>query len=104
MSDHTPGPWRIKGWRGQHDEDGAHIVGPDDQHIASSWGGLREMSPGSEWRRYHSDACLIAAAPDLLEAVMVAVRELEENGADLYDPEVIDTLRSAMKKATNIYV
>jgi hypothetical protein len=73
MSGHTPGPWWVRGWAGQHEEHGAQIVGPTGKQVASSWGGLYEAAPQSEWDRYHADAYLIAAAPELLAALRYTV-------------------------------
>lgn len=68
MNKHTPGPWRIDfGWseRHQHPSMGPHIVGSDDRSVI-------ELCPGY----FHSaegqvNARLIAAAPELLEALIV---------------------------------
>ena len=69
MTKHTAGPWAIGGFAGQHDEAGALIIAANGTCIASTRGGLRQNSSLAEWESYHADARLIAAAPDLLEAL-----------------------------------
>lgn len=64
MSKHTPGPWRITG-------DGHHIVpdimGPTDCAIAEM-----VLGPHRE-----ANAAVIAAAPDMLEALKFALTPLD---------------------------
>lgn len=91
MSDlkHTPGPWRLS-----RVEVLQRIEGPDGLHIATL--------PFSD--RKESNARLIAAAPDLLEAARGALRELCAlgGGAKLLDDataDVIRELRAAISKA-----
>jgi hypothetical protein len=71
----TPGPWRIAGFAGQHDEEGARIVAADGQTVAYTWGGLREASPRSEWSRYHADAAFIPHARTDIPALIASHRE-----------------------------
>lgn len=66
---HTPGPWKIKGYAGEHDEDGA-LIAAGDKNICSTSGGLRENSSPKEWGEYYANANLIAIAPDMLEAMI----------------------------------
>jgi len=53
---HTPGPWRVDSYTNC-------IEGSDDLTVAHAWYDTR----GRE--QAHANACLIAAAPDLLEAL-----------------------------------
>ena len=55
MSGHTPGPWSYSGRKGWYDIHGDVESGPDEKWIC-------EIVK-------HSDARLIAAAPDLLDAL-----------------------------------
>ena len=82
---YTPGPWHIEGFMGQHGEDGAAIRSNDERRIASTWGGLREMSTPAEWARYHADALLIAAAPELLEALIGCGKMYTKPGQLIFD-------------------
>ncbi len=67
---HTPGPWRIVGFSGEHDEGGAMICA-GDKPIAHTTGLVGETK--ETWDRYQADAGLIAAAPELLDALKKAV-------------------------------
>ncbi len=103
MSAHTPGPWRVAGYAGEHDEAGAAIT--------SSFDGYRVATTtcveGDEWTRYYANACLIAAAPDLLtgckeslNALRDYVEQLEEQGGMMgYGRSVIRRLEAAIAKA-----
>ncbi len=82
MSKHTPGPWSTYGAAHQH---------------------VRTNGEDSEFRLYKisnpADARLIAAAPELLEALKIAEDVLmEEYGPDFTHPHA-DTIRKAIAKA-----
>lgn len=74
---HTPGPWRVEvtsdGWDGKT----THIVGGDGMSVLSGWGydawglswGASSAESTVEENAVNPDACLIAAAPDLLAFV-----------------------------------
>ena len=72
MSKHTPGPWEI------HEEN--TIVGPklDDKAI---W--LRPIVLQSKTGIKPADARLIAAAPDLLEALEASLEEMKDDWVTL---------------------
>lgn len=78
---HTPGPWTLLGTK-------SAAVRSGDTLIAS-------VATGSK----SPDACLIAAAPELLEALINCSRRF-----DKYDeqdaPELVANVRSAIAKAT----
>jgi hypothetical protein len=82
---HTKGPWKViskVGW---------DAVGPECGGVAIC--GLIENNPGN--------AYLIAAAPDLLEAleeIVVNAVKNYEGSMDIY-PEAIDAARAAIRKA-----
>lgn len=63
-SNHTPGPWSV--------DDIDTIVGPDSQHIATTWCG-EGFGPDTE----NANALLICAAPTLLAALKGAIGALE---------------------------
>lgn len=65
-------PWMIKGFAGQHDEDGALIVDKNGNAVASTSGGLRANSSPEEWTRYKFIAELIARAPAMADALIAA--------------------------------
>lgn len=114
---HTPGPWKLCfhlegiekdqscscGYRGG-------IWGPDGEHLILEMGcDLSDLSP----RRYDrktelANARLIAAAPDLLQALLDAEAGLEFAGADVEPPTdfiptptlALRAVRAAIQKAT----
>lgn len=90
MSKHTPGPWKA------HFEDAYFVTGPDLGRVAMMMNlkgahGLGGRRSGNESA---ANARLIAAAPDLLEALKDAVRDSESPG------QWLDEARAAIAKAT----
>lgn len=87
---HTPGPWQVAGTRHSGDlkigrNTRLHMVGPDEDAVAAVF---FDMETG----RGLKDARLIAAAPDMLEALHNAL------GAGL--PEIVaNHVRAAIAKA-----
>jgi hypothetical protein len=88
---HTPGPWRVgKQWSVVADSEiGTH----SDQQNREYYGGALVC----ESVRTEANARLIAAAPELLEALKEAVCALEVCGKDFRATEVA---RAAITKAT----
>ena len=80
---HTPGPWRIERRDGQ--AHGFGIYHGINTFVVSPHTGVID----------ESDAHLIAAAPDLLEALVVALDALYDYG----DSSVTGTIESAIRKA-----
>ena len=80
MSEHTPGPWHTAG------EQGVQIRSAKDQ-IAKVW-----TMRGNEWK---ANAHLIAAAPDLLEALQDMVSDHASLSA-----ATLAFARAAIAKAT----
>lgn len=91
---HTPGPWRysgpnsgeIFGWMGQKQDIPLVIA-----KVGGYWDGEQE-----------ANARLIAAAPDLLEAVEHALRLLDKPRNSVDEEEVCVVLRAAKSKATGV--
>lgn len=79
---HTPGPWRI----GHKHGSPIRIIGGDMT--------LALVSPQGE-----ANARLIAAAPDLLEALTGALAILDTHEMNKKAPHVLAGIRSAIKKA-----
>ena len=97
---HTPGPWQISGVRGRpstlSDNAAFHSVGPDGDAVAAVW---YDPKTHVGWH----DARLIAAAPDLLEALQEVVPMLEAALMFHGEPEqgsVGYKARAAIAKAT----
>lgn len=90
MSTHTPGPWRLV----QHPVN-LHVVGgPNDTTVC-----LVRLSIVPQLNeRPMADACLIAAAPDLLAALQAAVELMEQE--DFGTITLVPKLRAAIAKAT----
>lgn len=95
MSEHTPGPWKIRPIIPDPD-DGVSIecaiVAADTSTVATVHEDFDADAP--------NNACLIAAAPDLLEAA-IAMRELFWDGLGRGEAEqaVWNRLRAAITKA-----
>ena len=84
---HTPGPWKVIPYTNQHGVETTAISSDDDMRNITY--ALPYNSPQAE-----ANARLIAAAPDLLEALKYARRFLKPDQADL------DFIDSAIAKAT----
>ena len=87
-AEHTPGPWRVA----YLDCNRQSVVMGEHIEIATCW----HHSVGSIEKEMHANARLIAAAPDLLEALN-AVEGAYQCGADLNT--VMDQVKSAIAKA-----
>ena len=71
---HTPGPWRFEDMVGVGDEIVFQVIkGADGRHLSSTWAGP-----------HVANARLIAAAPDLLEALkkVVAISDRKHDAWD----------------------
>ena len=90
MSEHTPGPWEVKG--SISTRDGIWVDMPEGRR-AFAYASNVDLDPDSEETAY-ANAHLIAAAPDLLEA-------LENIGNDdgRIPKTIWDMCVSAIKKA-----
>ena len=85
MSKHTPGPWRIEGTNS-----GLFIAGAKPGYLAE----MRDCGSGD----VAANARLIAAAPDLLDALALLVAGIENGVSDSFIPLV--KARAAIAKAT----
>ena len=83
MSGHTPGPWTIQG----------AFIGTDDVHIAQVKGEGR----GVNSQRAEANSMLIAAAPDLLDALKMALEAPDD------DRSWEDYAIAAIKKADPLW-
>jgi len=82
----TPWPWRIAYYAGQHDEEGAVIVGQGDVFVTHT-----ATCNGRPWAQYHGDAELIAHAPTDIDHLLAYVERLEGLLRDL----AIDSVAAA---------
>lgn len=103
MSKHTAGPWIIvdEGFLGIeiHSANARDLAdAPMHYAIARDIGGRRHGDHFDDYREVDANARLIAAAPDLLEALERAVDRLE--GAGLFYSEAAIRARAAIAKAT----
>ena len=85
-SKHSPGPW---------DTDELTIFSNQGDSVAE----CSERDPGFRAER-RANARLIAAAPDLLEALVEMVRQEDEYGEATVHPVVLAMARAAIQKAT----
>lgn len=97
----TPGPWRIA----KRGEDEAFYVVERDEPNEPSRHAYRvaHVLDYNELQQNAANACLIAAAPDLVEALDEMLREfgVDGHGAEFEDGEcmVVDRARAALAKA-----
>lgn len=89
---HTPGPWKVL-----NDLASGHLVPIDAEngiHVA-----LAFTNP--PYPQHEANACLIAAAPDLLAACKLALSEFGSRPADCYpaSQNQFDTLTAAIARA-----
>lgn len=92
MSKHTKGPWIVYA-KPDVDCDGFDGAGTDTAYFLAVPGGYQD---GAE---QDANARLIAAAPELLDALKVAVRRLEEIQYQIASPKQIEFLNAAIAKA-----
>ena len=100
---HTPGPWQVSGTRHSGDlrigrDTRLHAVGPDEDAVAMVF---YDMKTG----RGLKDARLIAAAPDMLNAIRAVTYQLcsiegRTKGDKLRICDQIAVLNAAIAKAT----
>jgi hypothetical protein len=91
MSKHTPGPWQRSGIRQKLGDEDCIRVGPDGFAIAFLPIGRRPQEQAGAL----ADAHLIAASPDLLEALRDAVACL----GGISSANVPESVRAAIAKA-----
>lgn len=74
MAEHTPGPWEIgPECNGDKPEDAIGVLGSDDYIVADVWRDVEELAI-----RADANARLIAAAPELLEALKAVIGALRQ--------------------------
>jgi len=100
MSAHTPGPWHV-GDRSIAKIDGFRLhrfpVSGAGQAIASVWDGSADRDIGLS--NGDANAALIAAAPDLLEALHEMTREYRFELSDTHQQVAWQKARAAIAKA-----
>lgn len=94
-TNHTPGPWRFHLGRGASPR--IHIQTSGGYQIVSTTEVSRHAPEAIEQR---ANARLIAAAPDLLAALELALKCADDHGADHFGfGEYADAARAAIAKA-----
>lgn len=92
MSAHTPGPWHMGG-----------IVNPDGPSATCSvWGPTPKGMQSGEWICRNvslKNGPIIAAAPDLAEALAWMVKKIDDYPIGLDESNWIRTARAALAKA-----
>lgn len=99
---HTPGPWTLKR-EGLDGEDYIITSQETGQHVLCGGISRDYEKSGPDWMRCMSDARLIAAAPELLEALALAERFMCGFEGDPMQAEIEGSLRqmrTAIAKAT----
>lgn len=95
---HTPGPWRpLPAEQGEHPF--SHVVYAENYGVVGYWKGRKDHHINADWCLTEADARLIAAAPDLLDALQ---RMVDWAGDMPHTSERLDVIvaRVAIAKAT----
>lgn len=95
MSNHTPGPWKARGTLGPLRAE--HLKGPFVIEVESTGQHLTTMNG---WRsdQQEVDARLMAAAPELLDALIEIINAADGEGWKQLDPS-LSKARAAIAKA-----
>ncbi|MFU3489278.1 hypothetical protein ACM7KH_02810 [Pseudomonas aeruginosa] len=94
MMKHTPGPWvALKAEQAVHEQD-YYIA--SERGVVGYWKGGKSWHDDDKWVLTEADARLIAAAPELLEALQAVIDYGSMTGADW----VVEQARAAIAKAT----
>lgn len=95
MSEHTPGPWRILEWANER-KGFIAIVGPSDppEHVSDVFP-FGKRAEGQPLAQHQANARLIAAAPELLNALQELLHDAFEDA----HPEGVKKARAAIAKA-----
>lgn len=94
MRKHTPGPWvALKAEQAVHEQD-YYIA--SERGVVGYWKGGKSWHDDDKWVLTEADARLIAAAPELLEALQAVIDYGSMTGADW----VVEQARAAIAKAT----
>lgn len=101
---HTPGPWAWRGTLGPHNAE--HLKGPCVVEIAAT-GTQLAILRGWRTDQQKADAALMAAAPDMANALRSLLRHAErvnevlgqECGVRFVDTGPLDMARDALKRA-----
>ena len=91
---HTPGPWKAVEWSDDRIEFTAGYEFSADGHLLP----LDSMSTNN-YDEVHANARLIAAAPDLLEALMLMLDQFTKTPSTLKDSEARCKAHAAIAKA-----
>lgn len=93
---HTPGPWEYVPSNGNH---GAYVADMDGCSVCDcyvvSGGGSGRLFYDFQGEMSDANARLIAAAPEMLEALY----EVEATAIDAYDPVMLAKVQAAIAKA-----
>lgn len=95
MSKHTPGPWNMTADGGGFYVEGGDLLVAWAQEVDPCPSGAEDYFPGDTTE---ANARLIAAAPELLEALELLTAGIENSVSDTYIPLV--KARAAIAKAT----
>ena len=95
MSKHTPGPWTAIAKRNPDPSEGTHWI-QCKLGALGYWRGHKQDHDDSKWILNEADARLIAAAPEMYEALIAL---LADPGADYIKTTAWDKARAAIAKA-----
>ena len=94
MPKHTPGPWRVTEAHGQ-----TQVVAVN-RHPEKAVTGIADIFDSIDGtREWGANARLIAAAPDMLEALKGALSEFDQMSCECVDDDIYGYVEDAIKKA-----
>jgi len=100
MSKHTPGPWKITGGSDEEVSIGARLLKWDIAMLPlyddGSWG---SPVPGLPNDTQKANAALMAAAPEMLEALKHATASMEARGFNDGNGSALADVKAAIAKA-----
>lgn len=95
MSKHSRGPWTLVKHTGEEDES----LGPRDDWSVNNAAGVAVCFEGQWNECAYADAHLIAAAPELLEAVCDLLRYVDDDGSVMAITDIVLRATAAIDKA-----
>lgn len=96
MSKATPGPWRVVSWLDQRSAPKIHIEAGDRTTRPTDWHRVCSLLPSHNGDRIEANADLIAAAPELRDALRDLLIVLEHGECEVAHPDEVENRARAL--------